>query len=132
MRRFKRWGRRTAYYGANHGNEYSKSARASDAESAGRLPITRAAKSLGLSVDAFRAGCRAIGYHSTEWHHVGKYATMVDYWDTVFVRAFPAFWEGAATAYKSNAKRSLLDSFGEEIRHNQYRDAIRQHQTVSI
>jgi hypothetical protein len=72
--------RRSAYYSRN--DSYSRSANAEAAETEGRLPRTRAAQALGVSVKAFDVGCARCGYTSTEWHHVGKYAMRVDYYDT--------------------------------------------------
>lgn len=100
----RRWGRRSAYYGRNYGNEYSRSAGAQEAENQGRYPRTKAAKHLGVSVKAFDAGCEAAGYRSTEWHHVGKYASMIDYYDTNELESSAAFWRGAASAYKIKAR----------------------------
>jgi hypothetical protein len=76
------------------------------AEEEGRLPRSRAAARLGLSQKAFDAGCRAVGYVATEWHHVGRYAIRVRYYDTNFLAEDPAFWVGAATAYKAAKKRA--------------------------
>ena len=101
-----RFHRRSAYYSRNQ--SYSRSLNAENAEADGRLPRTRAAKHLGVSAAAFTAGCAAAGYVSTEWHHVGKYATMVDYYDTNELAENPDFWQGAATAYKAKAKQAEL------------------------
>jgi hypothetical protein len=98
--------RRSAYYSRN--NSYSRSANAEFAESNGRLSRIRAAALLSVSVKAFDAGCAAAEYRSTEWHHVGKYANRVDYFDTNELAANAAFWQGAAGAYKSAAKRAVL------------------------
>ncbi len=84
-----------AYYSRN--NSYSRSYNAERAEKSGRLPLTRAAKYLGLSVAAFKGGCEAIGYQSNEWHHVGKYATQVAYYDTAELSEDYKFWKGAKT-----------------------------------
>lgn len=96
---------RTAYYGGNYGNEYSKSRRASEAEDNGRFPRTRAAKHLSVSVEAFDSGCYNCGYRPTEWHHVGKYATMVDYYDTNELNSNQKFWEGCGEHYKTKIKK---------------------------
>lgn len=98
--------RRAAYYSRN--GSYSRSANAEAAEDAGRFPRTRAAAYLGLSVKAFNAGCLAVGYRATEWHHVGKYANPVDYYDCEELADSPEFWRGAAEAYKSKAKRAAV------------------------
>lgn len=98
--------RRAAYYGRN--DSFSRSYNAEVAEDEGRLPRTRAAASLGLSAAAFDAGCAAAGYRPSEWHHVGKYANMVYYYDCEALAADPAFWAGAAAAYKSAKKRAEI------------------------
>lgn len=90
---------KAAYYSRN--NSYSRSAGAEYAEREGRYPRTRAAKELGLSVKAFDAGCAKINHRSTEWHHIGKYANRVDYYDTHELAANPLFWRGAMN--KANA-----------------------------
>jgi hypothetical protein len=98
--------RRSAYYARN--DSYSRSANAEAAEAAGRLPRTRAAARLGVSVKAFDAGCAAAGYRTTEWHHVGKYASPVDYYDTNELSESVEFWEGAAACYKAKAKQDEI------------------------
>jgi hypothetical protein len=98
--------RRSAYY--SRAGSYSRSYNAEVAESEGRLPRTRAAAALGVSAPAFDAGCKAAGYICDEWHHVGKYANRVDYYDAEELRLTPAFWEGCAAHYKSAAKRAAL------------------------
>lgn len=104
-----RWNRRScAHYSRNYGNEWSRSANAQEAENNGRYPRTRAAAALGVSVKAFDAGRFACGYHTSEWHHVGKYANMVDYYDTNELRGDPQFWQGCAAAYKSKARQTEL------------------------
>lgn len=106
--------RKGAYYSRN--GSYSRSANAEWAEEENRFPRSRAAKHLGVSVKAFDAGCLACGYVATEWHHVGKYAAMVDYYDCEALADDPLFWEGAAGAYKSAKKRDeLLAAHSERI-----------------
>lgn len=90
---------KSAYY--SRANSYSKSYNAHVAEREGRYPRTIAAKRLGLSVKAFDAGCEKIGYTPSEWHHVGKFATRVDYYDAAELGNNPLFWKGATT--RSNA-----------------------------
>ena len=97
---------RAAYY--SRSDSYSRSYNASAAEAEGRLPRTRAAAELRVSVAAFDAGCDAAGYSSREWHHVGKYANQVDYYDVEELRLSPDFWHGAAQKYKGAAKRAAL------------------------
>ena len=99
---------RTAYYSRN--DSYSRSANAEAAEEDGRLPRSRAAASLGLSLAAFDAGSRAIGYTPTEWHHVGKCANRVDYFDVPKIQDDPRFWEAAADSYKTAARRAMVRS----------------------
>lgn len=84
---------------------YSKSYNAICAERAGRFPRTRAAAHLGISAKAFDAGCKAAGYTSTEFHHVGKYATCVDYYDTEALKSDWKFWLGVAKTYSAKMKR---------------------------
>jgi hypothetical protein len=114
--------RRSAYYSRN--DSFSRSANAEAAEEEGRYPRTRAAAALGLSVKAFDAGCRAAGYRATEWHHVGKYASMVDYYDTEELADNPEFWRGAAEAYKSKAKRAAVLATMERRREEDRQAAI--------
>ena len=60
---------------------FSRSERATAAEVEGRLPLTKAAKATGVSaarIEAFIEPC--------EWHHVGKYAQRVDFYDTDEIR----------------------------------------------
>lgn len=85
----------SAYYSRN--NSYSRSYGASCAEAEGRYSLTRAAKEMGLSSVAFKAGLAKAGYRSTEWHHVGKYANTVDYYDTTELQDNIMFWIGAKT-----------------------------------
>ena len=98
--------RRSAYYSRN--DSYSRSANAESAEANGRYPRTRAAAALGVSVKAFDAGCSAAGYHTHEWHHSGRYANAVDYYDTNELAESVEFWEGAAACYKSKTKQAEL------------------------
>lgn len=96
--------RKSAYYSRN--DSFSRSYNAEVAEDEGRLPRSRAAASLGLSVAAFDAGCAAVNYRATEWHHVGKFAVRVDYYDCTELDENPEFWRGAAAAYKSAKKQA--------------------------
>ena len=109
--------RRSAYYGRNQ--SYSRSYNAERAEDSGRLPRTRAASRLGVSVKAFDAGCEKAGYRSTEWHHVGKYANMVDYYDTEELEASWKFWVGARSAYSGKAKKKELLAKASAARRNE-------------
>lgn len=95
--------RKAAYYSRN--GSYSRSAGAEEAEAQGRLPRLRAAKAMGLSVAAFDAGCAAVEYHPTEYHHVGKYAREIIYFDVEALRDNRKFFAAAAATYKSKNKR---------------------------
>lgn len=86
------------YRTASYQNDEMRSCRASEAQRNGRYPASRAAEKLGVSLAAFRAGCRAADYYSDEWHHVGLYAQRVDFYDTVFLKTNADFWKGVATA----------------------------------
>lgn len=101
-----------AYYEANVGSEHSKSANAAQAESEGRFPLTAAAKKLGISAKAFKAGCRSAKYESDEWHHTGSHARRTDYYDTTFLAACADFWRGAAHEYSPTAAVKLLAKHG--------------------
>lgn len=64
-----------AYY--SRAGSYSRSYNAKCAERAGRMPATRAAKAWG-----FKSARELRRWVTTnEWHHVGKYASMVYYYD---------------------------------------------------
>lgn len=115
--------RRSAYYSRN--NSYSRSYNAERAEAEGRFPRTRAAAHLGLSVAAFDAARRAIGYVTTEWHHVGKYANPVDYYDAEELSSNWRFWAAAAAAYKSKAKRAELEAKAFAVRKEGHLDDCR-------
>jgi len=77
------------------------------------MPRTRAAAAPGLSIRAFDAGCTAAAYVATEWHHSGKFAARVAFFDTAELMASPEFWSGASTAYASATKRAALLSRGD-------------------
>lgn len=105
-----RWkDRRQAYYSRN--GSFSRSYNAERAENRNRFPRTRAAAHLELSVAAFDAGCLAVGYEPTEWHHVGAYAAMIWYFDCDELADNPKFWEAAAAVYKSEKKRAAVLSY---------------------
>lgn len=90
--------RKSAYYSRN--NSYSRSFNAECAERENRYPLTRAAAYLGISLAAFKNGLSHSGISTNEWHHVGKYANHVDYYDVSesgeIVNSF-SFWKGATT-----------------------------------
>ena len=96
------------YYSRAH--SYSRSYNAFQAEAQGRFPITRACQVLGLSLAAFRAGCRALKYVPREWHHVGKYANRVDYYDTEYLQEQRNFWLGAATSRNQAIIKAALQA----------------------
>lgn len=114
--------RRWAYY--NRNDSYSKSSRAEEAERNGRFPATRAAKKLGLSLKAFTVARHAIGHYASEWHHVGRYATPVNYFDTVALAKNPAFWRAAAEVYRSKTKKLELQSLALAVEMEVFEDAI--------
>lgn len=73
--------RRSAYY--RRSGSYSRSYRAEVAESEGRAPMSRAkvtvAAEFGCSQSVAQAALNFL--HDGEWHHVGKFANRVDYFD---------------------------------------------------
>src|ERR1700744_3458615 len=105
------------YYAA--ADSFSKSARAHEAENNGRYPRARAAKELGVSVKAFDSGCDAANYHTSEWHHVGAYATPVDYYDTNELKNNPAFWRGCGSSYKRAAKRAEFEEIARAVENSE-------------
>ena len=74
--------RRSTYY--SRAGSYSRSYNAEVAESAGRAPMSRAkltvAAEFGCTQSIAQAALEMI--HDGEWHHVGKYANAVNYFDT--------------------------------------------------
>lgn len=72
-----------------------RSLNARTAEREGKHPLTRAAKAMGISVAAFRAGLANSGIGACEWHHVGKFAMACDYYDTNECGSSYLFWRGA-------------------------------------
>lgn len=107
-----------AYYSRN--NSYSRSYNASNAEADERFPLTRAARFLGISVKAFKSGCEYAKYTTSEWHHVGKYANRVDYYDTKELAADPKFWKGASTKLNKSFveieyKKALKEKANEKL-----------------
>lgn len=85
-----------AYYKRN--NSFSRSFNAEQAENENRYPLTRAAEHLGISVKSFKNGLDKAEIKPNEWHHVGKFANKVDYYDvsenSEIVQSI-AFWDGA-------------------------------------
>jgi hypothetical protein len=102
-----------AYYSRNQ--SYSRSYNAEIAESEGRLPRNRAAKYLGISLKAFDAGCENAEYVATEWHHVGKYANCVYYYDCEELQDSELFWKGVINSYKSILKQKELQEKLKEV-----------------
>lgn len=96
--------RRATYFSSGRGRSWA----AEEAEEEGRYPRLRAASRLGISVSAFDAACDAVGYVATEWHHVGKYASRVEFYDTRVLRCNPRFWEGAVAVYRSKAGQARV------------------------
>jgi hypothetical protein len=105
---------RSAYY--SRANSFSRSYNAHVAEEQGRLPKSRAAKKLNISVPAFEAACKAINYFPTEWHHVGKYAKRVVYYDTDWLQSSQEFWENAANFYNSKIKKIFCQQKAENAK----------------
>lgn len=114
----------SAYYSRN--KSYSRSFNAERAEVNDRYPLTRAAKHLGISVKAFKNGLDLSGITTNEWHHVGKYANMVDYYDvsndSEIVNSYK-FWKGAMNKsnkdvctpyYKKALKRQARENIEEK------------------
>lgn len=66
-----------SYRGTDGNTNFSRSFNAQRAEQSGRMPATRAAKAWGFK----SATTLKEWVDSSEWHHVGKYATIVDYYD---------------------------------------------------
>lgn len=73
--------RPSAYY--SRAGSYSRSYNAEVAESEGRAPMSRAkvtvAAEFGCSQSIAQAALNML--HDGEWHHVGRYANRVDYFD---------------------------------------------------
>lgn len=98
----------SAYYSRN--NSYSRSYNASVAETEERFPLTRAAAHLGLSVASFKKGLEVSGIGTSEWHHVGKYASRVDYYDVSDeseIMNSLSFWNGA----RNKCNKSICDNY---------------------
>ena len=75
---------------ARYRNGYSRSANAEAAEVEGRLPLTRAIPVVAKVAGVTRAKAREalLAVHDGEWHHVGKYANKVQYYDTAMAVAW--------------------------------------------
>lgn len=114
---------RSAFYSRNC--SYSRSANAENAECDNRFPRSRAAKFLGLNIKAFDAGVKACNYQVSEWHHVGKYATEVNYYDTEELANQKEFWEGASASYKTKKKQNEVMFLFQERIEQQRRDKIK-------
>lgn len=61
----------------------SRSARATEAEENGRLPLTRAIPLVASEAGVTRQAAREalLASHDGEWHHTGKYARETNYYD---------------------------------------------------
>ena len=103
--------RTSTFYNEGRGRSWG----AEEAEQYGRYPRTRAAESLGVSTKAFDAGCVKSQYTSHEWHHVGKYAARIDYYDTEELKIDPKFWRGCAEVYKSKKKKEELETIAQKL-----------------
>lgn len=96
----------SAYYSRN--NSYSRSFNAECAEEEGRLPLTRAAKAIGLSLNHFKETLKLANIKTNEWHHVGKFANRVDYYDTIEIRNNVNFWLAALKLAKTTKQKDLI------------------------
>lgn len=102
---------KSAYYASAFGGHGtgSRSRRAQIAESQGKDPATRAAKTWGFkSAAALRRWVP-----SCEWHHVGKYAAIVEYFDVekwIEARDFACFADlvGLAADLTQRGKELVL------------------------
>lgn len=102
----------STYY--SRAGSYSRSYNAEVAESEGRAPMSRA-----MRVVAARYGCSQSTakcalelLHDGEWHHVGKYANRVDYYDTTDDRlgGVISHIESVGGAKKWRDRRAVLQS----------------------
>lgn len=110
----------TVTYGQRGYIGMSRSVRAAEAEEHGRLPLTRAIKDLagrlGITQKAARAALVRLG--PCEYHHVGKYAAAIDYYDVdaaertaLLQRAtagLPARWRDQISAAMTAADKAAL------------------------
>lgn len=96
--------RTATYFSSGRGRSWG----AEEAEEKGRYPRLRAAMRLGISVSAFDSACDAVGYVPTEWHHVGKFASRVEFYNTRVLSRNPRFWDAAVAAYKSKAGQTRV------------------------
>src|SRR5271170_5906606 len=125
------------YRTASYDNHEMRSRRATEAQSEGRYPASRAAEKLGMSLAAFRAGCRAANYSPDEWHHVGLYAQRVDFYDVEYLKGNSNFWRGVASAQRagklSDAARAVkVESFRRQlIQQRNCSRAVKRHSTRS-
>jgi len=73
---------RSTYY--SRAGSYSRSYNAHVAERAGRMPMSRARVAVAREFNCSQATAAAAlsHFHDGEWHHVGKYANCVSYYDT--------------------------------------------------
>lgn len=91
-----------------------RSLNALDAERDGRMPLTRAAQVIrsdyGCTIAVAKIALNLL--HDGEWHHVGKYATEVKYYDTHDDRLAGVLHHIASigTASQFEARRALLRS----------------------
>lgn len=91
------------------GRNYSRSRRAQIAEADGKMPLTRAAAALAIPARALK-----LVADPCEWHHVGKYARCVDYYDVDAIRHYLDTAEGQkdlAHARRTASRKGLTDDF---------------------
>jgi|GEM_PF-4149820 len=93
----------SAYYA--RANSYSRSYNAHVAENEGRFPATLAAREWGFKSPAeLRRWVR-----TSEWHHVGKFAACVDYYDV------PSWMEGITTLQEIRGLGKSLTKRGKQL-----------------
>ncbi|MBE7443057.1 MAG: hypothetical protein HS119_11445 [Flavobacteriales bacterium] len=98
--------KKSAYYSRN--NSFSRSFNAECAEEEGRFPLTRAAKVIGLSLNHFKEALKLANIKTNEWHHVGKFANRVDYYDTIEIKNNVNFWLAALKLSKTTKQKELI------------------------
>jgi DNA-binding XRE family transcriptional regulator len=85
-------------------NGNSKSYGAQRAQAENRYPRYQAAQALGVSKKAFDAGVARAGYRASEWHHHGRDARRVWYYDCEELSQSIEFWLGAIRGGLSKKK----------------------------
>lgn len=83
------------------------------AEGNGRFPASRIAKAIGRGVTA--AFIKEHAPHSGEWHHVGKYAAAIEYYDLETITAWLDSLEGQAALNMFKAARAAAKVTGPRV-----------------